>query len=70
MPETIEHRLIRCKHQQLIHGSNSSPTDRCDDQQNHLAASKLLKRMHTEPVALPAFLFEVNAKVSCNGRRQ
>lgn len=68
MPETLEHRMIRSKAQQSTDNHSAERADDAPHQQH--TAPTLLKRINCEPVTLPAFLFEVNARVSCNGRRQ
>lgn len=77
MAETIEHRLIRSKH--LLGLETGQPVEGPTDADG-LPSATLVERhqhrpiavevRHVQPVALPTFLFEVNAKISCNGRRQ
>lgn len=62
MRETIEHRAIRSKH---------SGADAADaEMQEHVHVPLDVQVRRVEPVTLPTFLFEVNRRISCDGRQQ
>lgn len=76
MAETIEHRLIRSKHllgRAPVHPADASDADGFDsaalvEPHQHRVLESQLRTV--QPVSLPTFLFEVNARISCSGRRQ